>query len=349
MALGYSDGVIELVDIAGNIVYRYDAGHAAPIRLLAATNNYEEIKFVSLSSDKLIRVHSLEMSVSKKNYTVETSYWGQQTSRAMLTVTLEAVVPLFTDAALDLTSMRPVDNNDFFLNENVTATSLIFYVRSGTKYWLVGDSAGGISLHHFNGTFLKRGQAAESPVRALDRFGQYVVFGAGSTVGTFQVPAMQTQLLCEEYIAPCTSVMIDLSTSTSIVFASFENGDVLAYDTRHSVNNEVLCKTVWSHTEKRTLPSIRLGGVKNGIAIWGSNGILGFYTGVFTSAGMRSSYIPFPTSPTPDSLFKSIRMNTGGYLLVFTTGPDRLEVYESLPGFYMGQGSSDSGSSRLFL
>lgn len=346
MALGYSDGVIELVDVAGNLLYRYDTGHSAPIRLIAATNNYEEIKFVTLAEDKLLRVHSLEMTVSKKNYTVETGYWGQQTSRAMISVSLEAVTPLFTDAAVDLTSMRPVDNNPLFVSVN--ATSLIFYVRSGTKYWLIGDSAGGISLHHFNGTFLKRGLASAAPITALDRFGQYVVFAAGNSIGTFQMPAMFTQLTCEEHVTRVTDVLIDLSTSTSIVFAAFGNGDVLAYDTRHVIEGETVCKTVWSHKEKEGLWPFRLGGVKSGLAVWSSNGVLSVYSGVF-STGMQTASVSFPSDHS-EGLFKSTRMTTGGYLLAFAATRNTVHIYESLPGFHMGQTQvGESGSSRLLL
>ena len=347
--MGYSDGVVELVDVSGSLLYRYDTGHSAPIRLIAATNNYEEIKFVTLAEDKLLRVHSLEMSVSKKNYTVETGYWGQQTSRAMISVTLEAVTPLFTDAAVDLTSMRPVDNNPLFIDANVTATSLIFYVRSGTKYWLLGDSAGGISLHHFNGTFLKRNSASTAPITALDRFGQYVVFAAGNSIGTFQMPAMFTQLTCEEHVTRVTDLLIDLSTSTSIVFAAFGNGDVLAYDTRHVIAGETVCKTVWSYKEKEALAPLHLGGVKSGVAIWGSNGVLGIYSGVFSLSGMQTAYLPFPSDSTV-GLFKSTRMTTGGYLLSFAATNDTVHIYESLPGFHMGQTQAgESGTSRLLL
>lgn len=337
------------MDISGNLLYRYDTGHSAPIRLIAATNNYEEIKFVTLAEDKLMRVHSLEMSVSKKNYTVETEYWGQQTSRAMISVTLESVTPLFTDAAVDLTSMRPVDNNELFVNADVAATSLIFYVRSGTKYWLIGDSVGGISLHHFNGTFLKRGLAASSSISALDRFGQYVVFAAGHSIGTFQMPAMQVQLTCEEHITRVTDLIIDLSTSTSIVFAAYANGDVLAYDTRYNVDGETMCRTVWSHKEKKVLAPLRLGGVKSGLAVWGANGMLGIYAGMFAVGGMQTAYISFPSDNTT-GLFQSTRMTTGGYLLSFASTHNTVHMYESLPGFYMGQAQGgESGSSRLLL
>jgi hypothetical protein len=41
VAIGYSDGVLEVVDTSGALIYRYDTGHNGPIRLIAATNSYD--------------------------------------------------------------------------------------------------------------------------------------------------------------------------------------------------------------------------------------------------------------------------------------------------------------------
>jgi hypothetical protein len=252
--------------------------------------------------------------------------------------------------------MNPMDNNPLYLDKDVEATAVLFYVRSGVKYWMVGDSKGGISLHHFNGTFLKRGETGKAPITALDRFGQHVVFAGGNTIGTFQPLAMQVLQVCEEvgyrqHTAPVTDVLIDVSTSTSVVFATYANGDILAFDTRHPVNNEYICRTISRMREKVGTPPLKLGGFKGGVAVWSANAVLSFYNSAILTnegVGVSPSFLTLEKG-SGSVFFKSMRMGTGGYLMVLAPSQTHIFMYESLPPFKTVAASSDFGNSRLLL
>lgn len=58
-----------------------------------------------------------------------------------------------------------------FDREDLYATVMLFYIKSGKKFWVIGDSLGGVSLHMFNGTFVSRGLASKGSISSLDRFG----------------------------------------------------------------------------------------------------------------------------------------------------------------------------------
>ena len=76
-----------------------------------------------------------------------------------MTIYEESVAALFTKAPLDLVAGAPIDaENTLFEDGSVYPTSAQFYSKSGKKYWIVGDSVGGVSLHMFNGTLERRGE-----------------------------------------------------------------------------------------------------------------------------------------------------------------------------------------------
>ena len=63
---------------------------------------------------------------------------------------------------------------------------------------------------------------------------------------------------------------------------------------------------------------------------------------------MRITNVVFPNATIP-FLFKSMRMNTGGYLMSFAPSASLVHVFESLPQFHVGGASMDFGNSRMML
>jgi len=59
---------VELWDSFGLLLYRYDTGHI-PV-LICGTSNYEDIRFASVTKEKIIKVHKISME-RIKNITEE--------------------------------------------------------------------------------------------------------------------------------------------------------------------------------------------------------------------------------------------------------------------------------------
>lgn len=203
--VGYSDGTVEVLDVYGEVLYRYQTGHQSQVSFLVSTGINEgnlnlDLKFLTLSQDKIIRLHTITMYPVKSSLPINTDY-GTQSSRVNMTITLESTATLFTNSTLIGTSKRPMDGNELFLDPETLPTAVILYVKSGMKYWIIGDSKGGISIHHYNGTFYRRENVEKGAIRAFDRFGPILAFAAGGSVGLFSLQTLQTTLLCDSVSA----------------------------------------------------------------------------------------------------------------------------------------------------
>lgn len=122
-------------------------------------------------------------------------------------------------------------------------TAFTDYVRMGKKYWVVGDSQGGISLYSDTGEFKDRGLTGLSTITSLDRVSQQLIFAGDKTTGVYNLGAMEIYLRCEDSLSPMYSSVLDYSTT--IIYGGLENGDIIVYDTKYSINNSpVTCKPI---------------------------------------------------------------------------------------------------------
>ena len=114
------------------------------------------------------------MFALKRDATVNIGQWGSQTSRVALGLVVEGEEVL----------------------EHQVGT-MVYYGKGNSKYWLLGDQAGGINIHYVNGTFFKRNDLGRGPVMSLERSGASLYFAAGNTIGIWQ-PHQPPSSLCEE-------------------------------------------------------------------------------------------------------------------------------------------------------
>lgn len=146
----------------------------------------------------------------KVNTTNTIEEFGVQTQKVNITMKFESEDSLFPEA-------RP--------------SSMIYYVRMGKKYWMVGDDMGGLSLHNLNGTLVKRAEIGNEPVAAMDRFGQQLVVSTGTRAAVVN-GNLAVQQYCDGTHDNIIDLAIDLTTSTSIIHALLANGDILQFDAR---------------------------------------------------------------------------------------------------------------------
>ena len=338
-------------------MYRYDSGHGDAILHIVSTtgsdgNLHSELKFMTLSRDKILRIHAIDMWLVRQTQ-IQPSDFGPQSARANISIALETTATLFTSAMLNPSTKKPVDNSVLYSDETAYATSAMFYVRGGVRYWVLGDSKGGINLHHSNGTFFKRDDIGKGPVVALDRFGPFAVFGAGSVIGVYSLGVMQVQHVCDEVSdsqqsSPVTDVSIDTSTSNNIVTAAFSNGDLIIFDTRSLVGDKYVCKTVLRIHSKNA--PLKLVATRGGAFAWSQTGKLTYYNlaQVITSGTIESAETQLSPGSSP-LLIKSLKSPSGVFFTPIASSLHTLLFFDVLTPAKPPPSSFDYGNLKVIL
>lgn len=87
------------------------------------------------------------------------------------------------------------------LNSEVTSdydiSALLFFMKTGKKYWITADTTGGIGLHMFNGTLTKRVETHKGAIHSLDRFGNILIYGSDRGLGVLAAQNLEFKQFCE--------------------------------------------------------------------------------------------------------------------------------------------------------
>lgn len=299
--MGYSDGVVELRDANGGVMYRYNTDSNQSVSILSSTGltdgrRHSDLHIAAVTAGVLHSIR-IDMYPLRKNATISSGEWGLLTTRAALSFVLEGQEVMEYEAG-----------------------SVTYYAKGSGKYWLVGDVAGGVNLYAVNGTFITRNDLGKGPVVASERAGTQLYVAAGSVIGLYQ-PNRPFSPLCEEVIShPITSLLVD----QNLIFAGYSSGDILAFDMKHTVGNEQVCKVIWRLSEPQQ--PVKLGGSRSALVVWTEQHSVFLHTNIFKE--LRSSSIHLPQA---GSLFKTTKYQTG--LLIFAIAESQLRVMEVLPTY----------------
>jgi hypothetical protein len=300
IAIVYEHGIFELYDNTNELLFKHNITYTPTF--FAASNNYDgicylDIKLAFISPTSKLQVFSIWMDRLKVNATNTIEEFGVQTQKVNITMKFESEDNLFTES-------RP--------------SSMIYYVRMGKKYWMVGDEIGGLSLHHLNGTLVKRTEIGNEPVAAMDRFGQQLVVSTGTRAAVVN-GNLAVQQYCEGTHDRIIDLAIDLTTSTSIIHALLANGDIIQFDARFDTSCRGNISSVINKISNKHSP-LKLLTAKNIVAVW-------------TSSGLLSIYDPAESHPHEQNLsisssglrfFSAGRLQSGGSIIAVATSE---EVY----------------------
>lgn len=164
----FEEGTMEIYDLSGAILYKHILGFST--KLIATTQNFDDLKIAVITPDHKLQIYTVKIEKPKTS--------SSATSEKLF-------VELKKDYETD-TYSEP--------------TSMIHYVRSGHKNWAIGDNLGGVSLHHLNGTWVKRSESLNSPITSLDRLGSQLVFASGNSIGVLNTNSMSLSQYCEGVI-----------------------------------------------------------------------------------------------------------------------------------------------------
>lgn len=294
-AIGYEDGTIEVVQNNGEILTSTQVPFS-PI-LMATTANYDEMKIAVTGPGQKLHILNFEMDKSKLS---------NQTDSKL-------VYKLWEESAGDLFSNQPA--------------ALLHYVKTGKKFWVVGDRDGTLSLHLFNGTLSKYNQSKFGGIVALERFGQTLVFASESVVGVVNPNTLEILTVCSN-IGKIHDISIDTLSSSSIVYA-LANSSIVALDTKYTMGNEVFCKGkkyLVIGSKPVEVPHTVLACARNYIVAWGGDHLhltnTSFYIG-----GNYAQTLMLAANFGVNNRLESYRIQNGGALLV-ASSESELYMYE---------------------
>lgn len=207
--IAYSDGMVEVQDNSGQVLCSYNLTY--PAMHLATTANYDEIKFATISPSNILEIFEIAMDKNKK---------------------LSDKDP----ASISFTIVK--ENTDVLHTTNPTA--LLYYVKTGKKFWVIGDNDGTLFMHMLNGTMTKHTHSNLGKITSLERFGQTLIFSTNTSVGVINPNTLEIMTVCHE-VRNILDTCIDTMSSTSFVYA-ITSEQVIAMDTKYNSNNENFCK-----------------------------------------------------------------------------------------------------------
>lgn len=207
LVVSYSDGTLEVLQTNGHLLCSYDLKY--PAKLIATTTNYDEVKIAVVSPSQTLEIFELFMEKKKNDSELGAMQF----------------------------ELRLVSNDEIVANG---PTALIYYVKTGKKYWVLGDSAGVLSMHLMNGTLFKQTEIGFGGINSLERFGQTLVFSTHMSVGVIHPVTLELQQMCGGLIE-VHDICIDTMSSSALVYA-LSDEKLVMLDTKHQEGNESICK-----------------------------------------------------------------------------------------------------------
>lgn len=214
-----SQSTLSLHTIDGEpLLEKFDLGHSGAVTHLALSPSQEH-HFVLTVSNGEIRVHNLKI-VSKRDKEDDQDDEGS-----------EEQVGKFEKKRLQASANFSVS---FTPPDGVTLQSVIPVDRGSQIYFVTGDSQGGLTVFHRNGTVKGRAVVTQDAggIRGLLRGqSQTVVFFSSHTFGFFSIFQTDVQQpTCTGWQSPLFDVALD--TAGNRVVLALSDGDVLVYSTQ---------------------------------------------------------------------------------------------------------------------
>ena len=155
-----------------------------------------------------------------------------------------------------------------FNDSSLSATSAIDYSYNNKKYWVFGDSKGGISLFTSSGEFKSRGVTEFSSIAHIDKVRHDLLITGDRSVGLFSLASMKINEVCENAAGRVLSAVFSTKTP-QLLYAAVENGDILQYDTKYSGSgSSPTCKPVYRYFNKYSSEYTSLGFLQEWLVGW---------------------------------------------------------------------------------
>jgi hypothetical protein len=291
--VAYTNGVIELREVTGDLLYKLNIG--SKVNHIAATNSYDEIKFLCSSDSFVLEIFTVVIEKSMRS--IEIDEFGLQTDKVFISI--------FKEFEVDL-GAKP--------------TSLAFFIRSGKKFWVVGDETGSISLLSLSGKKESSKSLSIGPILSIDRFGPQLLVSSLSTTGLINPATFELQQSCS---TGGSLISLDALNLTSGVFTLINN-KVTLIDTKVVLNNQFTCQgTLYIEIKYLYVDCDKILSTKDYFIAWGSGTVHLFHPVSLELVGS----LKVTDDLSGDTGLSYFRTASGGYFLGFSQG-SQLHVYE---------------------
>jgi len=222
-----------LVTIDGDVALEaQDLGHppSAAVERLTLSLSQDSHYIMTADTNGEMRVHDLKIVAvpdkSQENSTTSSDERGKKKKKA-------ENVPRKLQATANFSSSFFLPTSDEGEVRHLTAIHAV--ERTSQTYFVVGDSDGGLSVFHKNGTLKGRTVVTTDPggVKGIIRGqSQSLLFWSSHLFGFFSAfQADMQQAPCSGWSSPLHDVVMEPSSSSNRVILALEDGDVLVFTT----------------------------------------------------------------------------------------------------------------------
>mmetsp|Transcript_2312 Transcript_2312/g.5487 ORF Transcript_2312/g.5487 Transcript_2312/m.5487 type:complete len:620 (-) Transcript_2312:112-1971(-) len=209
---------LSVYDLQGEDLLRnFDLGHSGEIAHMSLPTAGESNFILTSDAEGNVRVHDLKIGSRKAD--------GESSSKDS-----KKVMSVSANMTSSFSMPAPALGS-----EARTLNTIVAIEKNAQPWFVAGDSAGGISVFHKNGTFKGRVKVTEDPggVKGLVRSaGQSMLFYSSHSFGYFSSSQIEvSQPPCTGWNSPLHDLIIDPTNAGARVILALEDGDVLVFTT----------------------------------------------------------------------------------------------------------------------
>jgi len=243
-----ADGTVRLFAPQGELALSFSAEHEAPVVQLTVSPLHDEYVVATGDAGGLVRVYRINVRHRRASREGR-SRMGPGGEKLSQHLGVQANVTAQLSGELRVPGPRA----------GAGFTALVMVSQQGTKYFVAGDSEGGIAIFTRSGALhseLKTPGAA--PVRSLGAHGGSLVFVAGGEWGFVDLERFEVRRMrCSKFEGRISAAIVD-SQQSSRVLAADDRGAVWVF----TVRDGRTCKIEHRFSTEVTRPPLELASIR---------------------------------------------------------------------------------------
>jgi len=249
-----TDGIVQLFAPSGELALTFSADHEFPITQLTVSPLHDEYVIATGDAAGFIRVHKVNARHRRMAKEKKTPRKKQQV--------IEDKISPYIGSQMNVTAQfnrqikMPRYRNS---TERPRMTALALASQQGTKYFVVGDADGKVTIFTRNGTLHARlDTGANSSVLSFSVHLSNILFRAGDVWGFVDLERLQAiRVTCPRFDGKVTAAILDTQQSSRVIAAD-EEGSVWVFN----IKNRRVCKIEHRFARGAVRPPMELASVR---------------------------------------------------------------------------------------
>lgn len=226
LVVAHPDGDVQFIAPSGELLLLYSTGHHRPITTLAVSPSWAQGDTLVATGDTsgAVRIHRVFVKQQRISRIRSEDTASLDNDSALLGASIGSSVNVTVVFQRQLEPLGDVDG------EAPRMTALAMASQQGSKYFVVGDAEGKVSVFSLDGSFRSRLDATVTPGAAIDSFYVHMsqlIFTAGSEWGYIDLEALSVKHVeCPDFDAGRIAAAVIDSRFASRVVVADDEGDI---------------------------------------------------------------------------------------------------------------------------